>query len=144
MSCAAIIEVVSSALVVEATGSPVVIESGGAPVVLELQQSTVNVEVPSTSAIVIEVGKQGPTGPQGIPGIGDPVCPVKPDSTMTYTGEQLDRIDYADGRYKTFAYNGSGQLVTAVCQDDSIPETVTKTFAYLGSGLLSTVTTVVT
>jgi hypothetical protein len=120
--------------------APGVSVTGGAPVRVVAPSAPVQVTAPSVAPVIIEVCKQGPAGPPG--STPDLVCVVKPDSTLTYMGNRLTRVDYVDGRYKTLAYSGN-KLITVACVDPGAPQTVTKTLGYTGNRLTS-VTTVVT
>ena len=102
---------------------------------------TIKVGVPGLLGPVGPVGLRGPVGPVGP--TFDPVCVVKPNATLTYVADILTRVDYADGRFKTLAYDGTGKLVTVACVDPAAPQTITKTLGYTGD-LLTSVTTVVT
>jgi hypothetical protein len=90
--------------------------------------------VPSEDPVVINVATQGPPGPPGAD--ADLVCAVKPDSTLTYTGTLLTRVDYADGRYKELTYT-LGQLTQVDCVDPGVPSTIRKTLGYTGNQLTS-------
>ncbi len=94
---------------------------------------------PTVQSISVRTLSQGPPGPAQ-----DPVCVVKPSSTLTYDGGgNLIRVDFTTGQYKTLAYDGSGNLETVACVTPGV-STITKTLGYDGSGNLISVDVAVT
>jgi len=139
-TCTPAVTVDASATVIEvAAGAPTVVVGSGDPITLVLQQTAVTVEAPGSPALLIEVCKQGPAGPPGQD--ADNVCNIKPDATLSYTGNKLTRVDYVDGRYKDLTYSGS-RLIQVDCVDPSIPETARKTLTYTGNRLTGVSTVV--
>lgn len=83
-----------------------------APLILELSGGVVSsipeltfAEVPEYEGEVVRVA-YGPPGPAGPPGGARPKSPV-----LTYTGDLLTGIAYADGTSKTLTYDGAARLV---------------------------------
>lgn len=138
MSCPPVIVAPAPAVCIVNGNAPGVSVTGGPALRVVAPVSSVQVIAASVAPVIIEVCKQGPTGP---PGTTDFVCIERPDATLTYAAGRLTRVDYADGRYKTLTYVGS-QLITVACVDPGV-ETATKTLGYTGSQLTS-VSTVVT
>jgi hypothetical protein len=142
VSCPITVELNQSVFEVVLESSPVVVEvPATSDVVLELNSTVLEVTLEETTAVLVELCEQGPSGPQG----PDPdyVFPTKPNATLTYNGSgQLTRVDYADGTYKDLTY--TGELLTQIQGENISAETVTKTLTYNGNQQLTNVTTVVT
>ena len=132
MSCAVTLEVTTPAVDVGVAVTNVVVSPVATAVDLAVAVSPVDLAVNVVSVVVSMSKAQLPS---------DLVCFVRPDSTLTYTGELLTRVDYADGRFKTLAYSGS-QLITVACVNPALPQTVTKTLGYTDEKLTSVVTVV--
>lgn len=142
-----------SVVKVQIKGSNLRVQPQGPPIKFTLTQSRLALSIKQQELIVVKVGIPGligPAGPIGTKGdkgddgaTFDPVCVVKPNSTLSYVSDRLDRVDYADGRFKTLVYDGAGLLITVACVDPSVPQTITKTLGYTGD-LLTSVSTVVT
>lgn len=85
----------------------------------------------------------------GAPTTQDPVDPVdplepeelNPSPTFTYSGDDISRIDYSNGRYKTFTYNVDGDVSTLTYY--RVDDTLTRTFNYDVNGNLTSITDVV-
>lgn len=75
------------------------------------------------------------------PGGGGGSDPDPQDTAFTYTGSDLTRVDYADGTYKTFAYD-QGRLATLV--HHRATDVVTKAFIYDVDGTLTNIDVTIT
>tara|TARA_Y100000289_G_C3889935_1_gene133403 strand:- start:332 stop:751 length:420 start_codon:yes stop_codon:yes gene_type:complete len=67
---------------------------------------------------------------------------LNPSPTFTYSGDDISRIDYTNGRYKTFTYDANGTLTQLVYY--RVDNTLTRTFNYDANNNLLSITDVET
>lgn len=87
-------------------------------------------------------GKDGRDGRNGVDAISVSTDSSLEDSSFTYSDGLVTRIDYADGQYKTFIYNGDSTVHTLTWY--RISDTVTKVFTYNGDGTVASITVTIT
>jgi hypothetical protein len=85
-------------------------------------------------------GVPGPKGEQGE--TGPSAEELNPSPTFTYSGTSVSRIDYANGRYKTFTYDANDNLTELVYF--RVDNTLTRTFNYDANNNLLSITDVET
>ena len=113
---------------VEDTFNTVELSAGGYAIEIATPGNLTVTGVQTVSTVSVSaVGPQGAQGPSG--GL------ELRDITYTYSGDDLTRIDYDDGAYFTFTYNGSGDLSTRT------DGTNTWTYGYSGDDLISVTVT---
>lgn len=83
-------------------------------------------------------GRDGRDGLDGIGGGGD----ITANATFTYSAGIVQRIDYADGQYKTFTYNPDNTVSKLVWY--RITDTLTKDFTYNPDGTVSSIAVTIT
>ena len=88
-------------------------------------------------------GVPGPKGDKGDTGDRGPSAEeLNPSPTFTYAGTSVSRIDYANGRYKTFTYDANDNLTQLVYY--RVDNTLTRTFNYDANNNLLSITDVET
>lgn len=87
--------------------------------------------------IICNNGKRINAGAPVIPDVPDPIDPesLEPNPTFTYdASDNISRIDYSNGRYKTFTYGAGGNLEVLVYY--KVDTTLTRTYNYDAQGRL--------
>lgn len=140
MSCVPSVTVTSDSAVLVVGQTPISATAPEGVIELVVQAARVEARVDQADTIVIEVGTQGPTGPQGP--VQDLIFPIKPDATLSYDpgSGQLIRVDYADATYKDLVYTNG--LLTRVQGVNGGGDVWRKDLGYTGGRLTSTTTTI--
>lgn len=136
--CKPAVTVATSATVITVGSGPLsVLTAQGPPIVLELKQSIVNIEIPATPALVIEVCKQGPEGPpgpegpEGPPGLGLDLSDVREDEQLVglingtnkvYTLPNSEKAIVADPGVKIKVYYNGQRLHEGLANDYTTSE----------------------
>lgn len=90
--------------------------------------------------LICNNGKRINAGAPVIPDVPDPVDPesFELNPTFSYDADSnISRIDYANGRYKTFTYDANGNLEVLVYY--KIDTTLTRTYNYDAQGRLTSI-----
>lgn len=87
-------------------------------------------------------GRDGKNGRDGLDGTTGGGGDITANATFTYSAGIVQRIDYADGQYKTFTYNPDNTVSKLVWY--RITDTLTKDFTYNPDGTVSSIAVTIT